>query len=283
MRQHLSGVDHCFMLVRSLERARRLYTQLGFTVSPLGRHSANRGTGNHTIMLEHGYFELLGVLEQTPLSEKWLDALEKGEGLSSIALATDDADAAVEELRASGFKAQDAASFSRPVSLPDGTYADARFRTARFPEGTAPHVGLFCCRHETPEYVWLAPLLNHANSAYGIDCVIVTSDLPGQDAQQLATVLDSATEELSDDAFYVDTGDQPVLYMTRNALSQRYGGVDVSSLPRQGPAALSVKVHSVAMAAACLRDAGVPYLTTRAGLVIAPQEACGVLLAFRST
>ena len=64
----ISGLDHALVLVEDLDRARDRFAALGFTLSPRGLHSAQRGTANHTIMLEGAYIELLGVLTPTPLN-----------------------------------------------------------------------------------------------------------------------------------------------------------------------------------------------------------------------
>lgn len=65
MAQHLTGVDHCVILVRNLDGAAERYRRLGFTLSPRGYHSAHMGSANHTIMLQHDYFELLGIINPT--------------------------------------------------------------------------------------------------------------------------------------------------------------------------------------------------------------------------
>jgi len=282
MRRHITGIDHCFILVRDLENARANYARLGFTTSPLGRHGSNRGTGNHTIMLDDDYFELLGVLERTDLSQKWLDRLEVGEGLSSIALRTDDAEAAIAEMHAMCVFASDPVTFSRPVDLPDGSQAEARFTTMRIPEAMSPHVSLFCCQHLTPENTWIPALMKHANTAYGIDHITVATPTPDADARRAARLFDTVPERLGDEALSVATGSAPILYMTMSALALRYAGADLGALPPAGPAVLSLKVHDAAAAAACLRRTVVAFAVTNAGLLVPPQETCGVLLALRA-
>jgi hypothetical protein len=65
MRRAITGIDHCVVLVRELDAARSRYQRLGFTVAPRGLHPPDHGTGNHTVMLEREYVELMGVVAPT--------------------------------------------------------------------------------------------------------------------------------------------------------------------------------------------------------------------------
>src|SRR3546814_18189475 len=65
----LQGLDHVVIMVRDLSIGAQRWRDLGFTVSPRGTHSAHLGTGNHTIMFDDDYLELLGVLAETDLTD----------------------------------------------------------------------------------------------------------------------------------------------------------------------------------------------------------------------
>ena len=49
----IRGIDHLVLCVRDLNRARRLYERLGFTVTPRALHPF--GTGNHLIQCEGNF------------------------------------------------------------------------------------------------------------------------------------------------------------------------------------------------------------------------------------
>ena len=68
MSHPVKGVDHCFVLVDDLDKAAAQYRALGFTLSPRGLHSEAKGSANYTIMFPDDYFELLGLLTETPLN-----------------------------------------------------------------------------------------------------------------------------------------------------------------------------------------------------------------------
>ena len=81
--QSIIGLDHVVVLVRDLAEGQRRWEQLGFTVAPVGMHSASMGTANHTIMLGDDYIELIavvadGVAKQTQLCVFEPKALAKG-------------------------------------------------------------------------------------------------------------------------------------------------------------------------------------------------------------
>src|SRR3546814_4086545 len=88
----LQGLDHVVIMVRDLSIGAQRWRDLGFTVSPRGTHSAHLGTGNHTIMFDDDYLELLGVLAETELNEPSRAFLaRRGEGLERAAFRTADA------------------------------------------------------------------------------------------------------------------------------------------------------------------------------------------------
>ena len=59
-----------------------------------------------------------------------------------------------ETLRARGLPALEPMSFQRPVTVPDGTTAQARFTIVRLPPDTVPNGRTFFCHHHTPGLVW---------------------------------------------------------------------------------------------------------------------------------
>ena len=85
------GIDHVFLLVNDLDASAARFRRLGFTLSPRGLHSAEKGTANYTLIFEHDYCELLGVVTETPDNRLQREILaEDGEGLRAIACRIDD-------------------------------------------------------------------------------------------------------------------------------------------------------------------------------------------------
>ena len=121
MTHPVSGVDHAFLLTDALEEAAVAWRAMGFTLSPRGLHSAAKGTANHTVMFERDYFELLGVVADTPDNAPRRELLARGgPGLHAVACRVEDARGAQGALAELGIATRDLGEFSRPVDLPDG-------------------------------------------------------------------------------------------------------------------------------------------------------------------
>lgn len=277
--RHTGGLDHVVILVRDLAAAAEGWRRLGFTLSARGTHSEHKGTGNHTAMLGPDYLELLGILAPTPLNGTdgaRLDAV--GEGLDRVALRTADAVSGLAEIRGRGQAGTGPQSFARPVRLPDGTVADAAFRTFEWPDGAAPAgLRLFACQHLTPDAVWVPGSTDHPNTAKRIarlDCLSVD---PRRDAELLADLLAAEPVE-RDGCWTVPTGPgrADVAMATPAALASRYPGLDPAACRRSGAATL------VLAAADLGRVARLVPAAERAGarLLVPPGAANGVALLF---
>lgn len=279
MRKHVLGVDHLIILVRDLDAAAADFAALGFTLSPRGVHSAHMGTGNNTIMLERDYFELLAVLSPTDANAKWRELVARREGMSAVALKTDDATAAAAEMRGTGVDVADPVQFSRPVALPGGQSGIAAFNTCQFPPEATPALRMFCCQHLTQATTWVPSLLAHANTATGLDAVLVVARDPAALAAPYARLFDRGATELPD-GIAVATGNTPILFLTRAAIAARYPGVDLAGLPEEGLAGFVIRVRDGAAAKTAVGAAGVAI--GRAGAIaIPPARARGALIELR--
>lgn len=156
-------IDHVVILVADLDAARDAMSALGFAVLARGGHPVF-GTGNHTIMLDDAYVELLGVATPMPVNRYQRDYIAAGGGLLGLSFATPDADATAARLARLGIAATAPMDFERPVETPAGTLP-AQFRTLQL-EAALGFVGYgFFCAHRTPELVWLPDRPPHTNGA----------------------------------------------------------------------------------------------------------------------
>ncbi|HEX8165977.1 MAG TPA: VOC family protein [Beijerinckiaceae bacterium] len=277
---HIVGLDHVVILVRDLDRAAETWRRLGFTLAPRGTHSAHMGTANHTIMLGPDYLELIGVVAEKPYNEPSRALLERrGEGIERAALATDDAAAGVEEIRARGLAGNGPLDFGRPVTLPDGTATEARFRVFQWPLDEAPAgLRIFACQHLTRDAVWIPALQRHVNGAQRIERVEIVSADPQKDAAHMARLLDEPVRRDPDGALRVAPGGgrAAFVFLTREALARRYPGVPLEGLP-PGPASLVLATDDLDAAARAL---GPTAVRSGKSVCVPPAAANGVLLAF---
>jgi Glyoxalase-like domain len=278
--KNVVGIDHAVVMVGELDRAAANWKRLGFTVSPRGTHSAHMGSGNYTIMLDPDYLELLGVLTPTEHNAPARAFLAKrGDGIERVALTAIDAVAGAEEIRARGYAPIGPTDFERPVTMPDGRLAAAKFRTFQWPVAEAPGgVRLFACQHKTRETVWIAELMQHANGAKRLrQLMIVTPDAAG-DASHLSRMIDRDTRAEQDGAIAVPSGSDRAdfIFLTRDQLSRRYPGVPLQGLPERGGAGLVIAADLAATEKA-LGSAGI---RSGSAICVPPAAANGTLLAF---
>jgi catechol 2,3-dioxygenase-like lactoylglutathione lyase family enzyme len=153
----LLRIDHVVVAVRSVEEAAEvLERDLGLSVTGGGRHEA-MGTYNRLAFLGDTYVELLGVFDAALVRSSSSFAVggaaltqleERGEGLATYALATDDVVRDVARLRAAGSSIGESVPGSRV--RPDGEVV--RWVCA-FPE-LGPERPPFLIEHEAVGSEW---------------------------------------------------------------------------------------------------------------------------------
>jgi catechol 2,3-dioxygenase-like lactoylglutathione lyase family enzyme len=240
MRRHVRGIDHAVILVRDLDRARDTYARLGFTLTPRGYHSL--GSQNHCIMFGRDYLELMALPKPHPAFQYFADFLARGEGVGAIALATDDADAACEELKRAGIAAEPPLALSRPVE----NLGEARFTLVQLPPEQTPGFRTFLCQHHTRDIVWRAEYQGHAVGAREIESIAV---------------------DAADPARYA-----PLF----EGLPVKFSKASVPAVT-----ALRIRVEDRAGAAAALRRGGIlPSVLADGALAVGAGDAHGVALIF---
>jgi catechol 2,3-dioxygenase-like lactoylglutathione lyase family enzyme len=279
MPQHLTGIDHCVILVRDLDAAAATWRRLGFTLSPRGYHSAHMGSANHTVMLQHDYFELLGIVTPTEHNRRWREEIAHGEGLSAVALRTDDADEACAELRSLGVAAGDVVAFSRPVDLPGGVSRDASFRVTNLPDSLLPGMHLFVCGQLTRDAVWIPELMIHPNSAQGLATLVMACANPDAIAAGWARIFGREAISAVPGGATVRVGGTSVELLAPAALGTRYPGVPVDA-GRDRLVGLTIRVADLGKARAALSEGRAPWRESGGRTVVAPGDASGVVLEF---
>lgn len=276
----LEGLDHCVFVVRDLDIAAQGWHDLGFTVSPRAEHSAHMGTGNHTIMFDDDYIELLGNLTKTELNEHSRAFLERrGEGVYLAAFRMTDAEADITARAEKNIEAEGPIRFSRPVKLPGGATTEASFSIFRLPPDERPaDVGIFACQHHTRESVWVPGLMDHANTAFGLNRLDIITYDPDDAAREMAAVVEGVSRSVAA-GVQVEAGYQRAsfMFMTKQSFTENYGITDDSVLPDEGVGALVVRVHDLDEAARCVGHSAI-----KVGPNAVAAYANGVLIVFQS-
>ncbi len=269
----ITGIDHVLVGVADLEDARQAYERLGFTLTPRGRHRG-RNTGNYCIMFADDYIELLGLVDDNPATadDPFTRGLTnflatRGEGLSGLALAADDADATYAAFVAGGVETDPPRALSRLLELPEGT-VEPEFTLVHTPPKTFPGARFFVCHHLTPELIRRAEWLDHANGVRRIVALGATADDPPAAAACGAVFGEDAVSVLGE-GYSIALGGGAVMRLDPAA--------DGAAT---GLTSMTMAVDDSASTAACLDAAGVSYRRDGDDLVVAPDMACGAGLIF---
>ncbi len=283
MTHPVKGVDHAFLLTGDLDGAAAAWRKLGFTLSPRGTHSIEKGTANYTIIFRNDYFELLGVVTPVPGNLHQREAIARdGSGLRAIANRIEDAYKAREALAELGIQTDPVGEFSRPLPLPDGGTGTAAFATTAFAQGEAPRGYIFMCQHKTRDMVWRPELQDHANTAQALAGITAVTDAPEAEAQAFARLYEKGAITPVNGGFMVTTGPDsaPILLLTPAAASARWSPEAVAATPAGGFAALRIRVADLARARAVIEQAGIATHAAPGGFWTAPQDAAGAIVEF---
>jgi hypothetical protein len=279
MKRAVKGLDHVVVMVDGIDAAEAAYRKLGFQVQPRGFHK-KLGTANHLMLFEQDYFEILGIVEDTPFNAERREWLKQGGGLANVALATDGADLAFEAFTTAGLQPDEPLAFDRAVEVA-GRMELARFRTIRIPKTHMPVVGFFVCEHLTPQLVYRPEWARHPNGARGILGVTVIAEEPASWTAMIEKYFGPGRARHEGTELVVDTGTQPIRYLDRQAYARRYPGV-APVRPGDHPALLSIRVASLAACEAVLHGNGVPIVKPDpARLIVPPAHAAHLTLEFR--
>jgi hypothetical protein len=272
----ISDIDHIVIAVGDLDRGAAAYSRLGFTLSPRALHSASMGTANHTIMLQHDYFELLTVLTATERNLRWREALAMGEGVAGLAVVPTSAPAARDAWRGQGFSPSELVSFSRPVDRPDGSRMEARFEIVSLPKGSVPGASVFACAQLTRDAVWLPELMGHANTATAIRRLVVALPTVPEGALSWSRALAGAQSAVINGGIRLRLGSHAVDLLQAGAAARRYG---LAAVPKRPKAiAIEFAVADVGTCRAVLTKGGVPAWTNGERTAVAANRANGVVV-----
>ncbi|CAO3355034.1 VOC family protein [Azospirillum melinis] len=280
----ITGLDHLVIATRDLDAARDAYARLGFTVTPRGHHTQLK-SANHTILFPTGtYLELLGIEEQRPVNAHYAAFLRQREGIAAIALKTPDAHAAVGPLTAAGFPVSEPVDFGRPVELPGGS-RDATFTITQIDPASTPAGRVFLCQHHTPDLVWRPDRLEHANSATGLEALVIAAADPDAVAATYAALLGGTVTDRGS-ARVVEPvgsgeGQVPVLVATPDRLHWAWTA-DPAFATANLPffAGFVVRVADPVKAQQALQKSKFPTVVGEGVMRVGSGSACGAMIAF---
>jgi hypothetical protein len=175
-------LDHVSHFVPDLAAAARALRGLGFAVTPESAQQLPEGpagTSNVCVMLPQGYLEILAPTGSdpgldTPNAQRLRASMQRYDGVHLACFGTPDAEGEHRRLADHGFAPQPLVHLSRKVE----TGETARFSVARPAPDRMPEGRIQFVQHFTPEVIWRAEHLRHANAVEKLACLFVVADDP---------------------------------------------------------------------------------------------------------
>lgn len=266
----ITGIDHVIIAVADLEKAAAVFRALGFTLASRGEH-AEWGTANYCVMFGDDYLELLAAVgEGGPAERVRAFIAHGGEGLMGLVWGTEDAEADCARL-----------GLEPPGDLSRSIEGEmARFKAGILPSETTPGIASFLCQHLTPEKLRRPGWTEHANCATGIISVTALMAEPQELMPAWDRLIGPGASTTTDELVTVHTRHGLVFLCRPDDLGLLHPEAEDEGFP-PAPAlvALTLRVKDAGIAAQALKTAGIPYDRDRQGkVVIAPEDACGVLI-----
>jgi hypothetical protein len=271
-------LDHVVVNVRDrMDEAADKYRRLGFTLTPLGRHTL--GSINHLAVFGTDYLELIAV---PPGGAPGTDVLDWPVGLNAVVFGTDDSDAVHRTLAAAGAPVLLPLAFSRPVALPDGTSRDAAFRTVRVEKQAAPSGRLYFCHHLTRDLVWQDLYRRHANGVLGVAGIVVSAARPDAPGALLARLFGADAVVPTGGHLRLGMGLTRLDVVPPAEVIRRFGTAAPAPDGRpEAMAALVLLTASLDRTEAALVAGGILYAREPERVLVAASETFGVTLEFR--
>ena len=255
-------LDHISHFVPDMGAASRALERLGFTLTPFSEQSHRliadgplvpAGTGNRCIMLERGYLEFLTAFGDSPIADQLRAGMRRYVGIHLIAFGTAAPELDHSRLSREGFKPLDPVALQRPIGTESGEET-ARFTVVRVPPESMPEGRIQYCAQRTPELLWQARWLEHANGATELSCVVVCVDDPAEAVDRYARY--SGVRPVGAGAWpSLQTRRGTILFANAQTL-QRELGLNAPALP--WIAAYTLRVRDLAATRDYLGSAGFP-------------------------
>ncbi len=234
-------LDHVGVAVHDLDEVQRVYSRLGFTLTPRSIHAGSYepggpvkplGSGNNCAMFQSGYLELLGVTD-AGLPNHATPFLEKYQGVHIVAFGLKDAPAAREVLADRNPGVQQISMLERDASFgPEGAETRrARFANIYLDDGVIPEAYLIFIEHLTRDVLWQPHLLDHPNGAVAMQEVVFCADDPVAAAGRLSRLLGTSARGKAPETLAIDLPRGRVYVMSPAALGEWAPGASPPYLP----------------------------------------------------
>lgn len=279
-------LDHLVICVRDLAQAALDWQTLGFNLTPTGVHPF--GTSNRLAMFGNNFLELLAVTDNAAVPPAApgrfsfgahnRDFLATAEGMSMLALHSNDAHADAARFRANRTGAYAPFDFGRDKVLPGGDTARLEFSLAFATDPAMPGIAFFTCQQRhPPELFWRPEYQRHPNGALRVIEVVMSAPEPAEHRRFLEHFTES-TAELAPGRLMVGESGNQITVLGPSEMARRLPGLAVDASPRFCAARLAVA--DLDATRRILKNNGATFEVNGAVLLVPPAASHGLALEF---
>lgn len=271
-------LDHAVINVADqLDSASARFRRLGFQLTERGHHSL--GSSNHLAIFGENYLELLGY--EPGKGNQRADLWQSPLGLSGLVWKSSDAESDFQHLQRQDLDGDPPASFHRPVTLPDGSVSEARFRTVRLRPSLIPNGRSFFCQHLTPEAVWQPAWQRHPNGVRKISEFVIVAQDPALSAQVYSRLFGAAKVlACPEGAFVLRAGAATVRFASAEYAQQRFGPLPEDYDGSARMVALGFETGDLAQVRNALQAGDIAYQEHAEAIVVESGEGFNLALRF---
>jgi Glyoxalase-like domain len=265
------GIDHPLILVNDIEESKKRYSALGFNMTPTTKHPW--GTSTSAGVMYQSLIEIMSIYDTSLLDEKPAgdfrfgryinDQLNEREGVSLLALFSNDANTDSETVRRRGIVCQGTIEFGRDILLPDGRKDRTSTTLKIIQDPMLPRLSNFIVQQHRPDLIYVPKWTVHPNGATGIARVTILAERHDQPRvkARLAGLYgaDSITEV--DNEIIAKTGRGEFVVSDREAVQRLYGQLPIGLQSASEPfyAAIQISVASIDAVATILKRANISF------------------------
>jgi hypothetical protein len=215
------------------------------------------------------------------------DQLREREGISLLALNSQDAEADAGIVTARGIRCQGTINFGRDVRLEDGRSDRTSTTLTIFVDPQLPRLGNFAVHQHRPDLIFRPSWIVHPNGAFGIHQVTIMAERVQWQIvrQRLAGLYGQDALFDTPDGFGVKTGNGCFVVLDKAAVARRYAPLPPELSVEEQPScvAIHITVRDTGRVLSFIESAGVEFTTAESRLWLREAAPYGnVFLAFES-
>lgn len=285
----MRGIDHLVLAAHDLTALGVRYEALGFKVGAQNRH--DWGTLNRIVQFDGCFLELLTTEDgferpddTAPVAQfagPIDDYLDRREGMAMLVLESRDAKANHADFTRRGIGGASVFQFSRIGRKPDGRSVTVSFSLAFAQPALPSHAGYFVCQQHAPDLFWNSAFQQHPNGVTGVAGVVFQTTSPDAFAGFFGDFTGVGTSLGLPGGRRIETPRGAIDCLEPAAVEAVFGsGAALPAAATPGFAGVRFAVKDLGVCQGVLASSGIQHRRVGARIVVAPQDAFGVALAF---